>query len=273
MAGVREILVPLVRQSTQGAYRMYEYDDVFYNYINTGALKSAHHMLPLLIEALPTPINSVLDVGCGVGAWLAVWKSLNVEVLGLDGSYVDTERLLVDQREFIPKDLNKSFSLDRRFSLAQSLEVAEHLPPSSASDFIASLCRHADMVLFSAATPGQGGENHINEQNYTYWRDHFRSQGYAMYDPVRHRVAGNLAIKPWYRYNTFLYVNESCSPELLEKLLPFRVEPCQTPLDIAPLYYKLRRQIVRILPPPLSTLLARVKKNLFRLIAKFKLDE
>jgi SAM-dependent methyltransferase len=252
---------------------MYEYDDVFYNYINAGALKSARHMLPLLIDVLPKPINSVLDVGCGAGAWLAVWKSLNVEVTGLDGSYVHMDQLLIDQSEFVPKDLNKSFSLDRRFSLAQSLEVAEHLPPSSAPDFIASLCRHADMVLFSAATPGQGGENHINEQSYAYWREHFQNQGYAMYDPVRHSIAGNLAIKPWYRYNTFLYVNESCSAELLEELLPFRVEPGHTPSDIAPLLYKLRKQVIRILPPSLSTLFARIKKNLFRLIAKFKFDE
>ena len=252
---------------------MYEYDDVFYKYINAGALESARHMLPALMKVLPAPINSVLDVGCGVGAWLAVWKSLNVEVLGLDGSYIHLDQLLIDQNEFIPKDLNADFVLDKRFSLVQSLEVAEHLPPSSAPGFVASLCRHADMVLFSAATPGQGGENHINEQTYSYWRHQFQTQGFAMYDPVRPSLAGNLAIKPWYRYNTFLYVNERCSPEVLEKLLPFRVEPGQPPLDIAPLLYRIRKQVVRILPPPLSTLLARIKKNLYKLIAKLEIDE
>jgi len=252
---------------------MYEYDDVFYNYINRGAQESARRMLPPLLAALPVPIESVLDVGCGAGAWLSVWKSLGAQVMGLDGSYVKTEQLLIAPEEFIAGDLRTHFSVDRRFSMAQSLEVAEHLPSSAAAGFVASLCQHADLVLFSAATPGQGGENHINEQPYSYWRRLFQQQGFAMYDPVRQSVLGDKAVMPWYRYNTFLYVKEECAPHILAGLAAYKVDSGQAPPDIAPWIYRLRKRLTRVMPHPLSTFLAIIKKNLFRLSLKLKSGE
>ena len=33
--------------------------------------------------------------------------------------------------------------------------------------------RHSDIVLFSAAPPGQGGHGHVNERSYEYWRGEF----------------------------------------------------------------------------------------------------
>ena len=206
-------------------------------------------------------------------AWLSVWKSYGAQITGLDGDYVRPDQLLIKQEEFVAADLRAGFALDRKFSLAQSLEVAEHLPESVANLFVESLCRHSDMVLFSAATPGQGGENHINEQTYGYWRDLFQQHGYAMYDPVRCAIAGNSVVKAWYRYNTFLYVNEHCTAEVLERLTPFRVDPSSTPVDLAPMAYKARKQLVKVLPASTSTGLAVIKKNLFRLSLKLKRSE
>jgi hypothetical protein len=34
------------------------------------------------------------------------------------------------------------------------------------------------MVLFSAAPPGQGGEHHVNERTYEFWRGLFARHGY-----------------------------------------------------------------------------------------------
>ncbi|WP_435201864.1 hypothetical protein [Qipengyuania sp. 902] len=64
-----------------------------------------------------------------------------------------TEPLVTD---FLPQDLSQPFDLAQRFDLVQTLEVAEHLPETSARDFVASIARHGDIVLFSAAVPGQG---------------------------------------------------------------------------------------------------------------------
>jgi hypothetical protein len=252
---------------------MYEYDEVFYNYINRGAISSASVLLPPLISALPCTIESVLDAGCGAGAWLSVWKSMGVEITGLDGDYVRSEQLLIDTDEFIATDLRIGFSLQKKFTLAQCLEVAEHLPPSAAAGIVESLCQHADLVLFSAATPGQGGENHINEQPISYWRALFAKHGYALYDPVRQAVSGNSNVKPWYRYNTFLYVNKECPMHIREGLARHRVASEQLPKNFEPLLYRARKQLIRALPDQISTLMAIVKKNLFKLSFKLRRHE
>lgn len=252
---------------------MYQYDDVFYQYINSGSAASARQLLPELIAVLPEPVHTVLDVGCGAGAWLSIWKTLGASVTGLDGGYIDKDQLLIDENEFIAADLKSGFSLGKQYSLVQSLEVAEHLPQESAATLVASLCAHSNLVLFSAATPGQGGENHINEQPHAYWRDLFKAHGFAMYDPVRAAVRDNREVMPWYRYNTFLYVSSSSPAVMLEKLQPYLVAADADARDLSPPAYRLRRQLVRLLPRRLSTLIAVAKKKLFTLSLRLKRAE
>jgi SAM-dependent methyltransferase len=249
---------------------MYKYDENFYYYINRGAMDSARVVIPTLLSVLQTPVTSVLDVGCGAGAWLTVWKSHADTVLGLDGNYVRPQQLLVSPEEFQPTDLSAAFDLNRPFGLVQSLEVAEHLPASSSAGFVQSLCRHSDFVLFSAAPPGQGGENHINEQPYEFWRELFRQQGYEMYDPVRRALLANKSVKPWYRYNTFLYVSNRLSAEISPALSAHRVEQGARVVDLSPPVYQLRKRLVSLLPGPASTALAIVKKTVFRIFFKLK---
>jgi SAM-dependent methyltransferase len=111
----------------------------------------------------------VVDVGCGDGAWLSVFRELGVNHrFGLDGDYVDRRLLQIPQDQFSATDLSLPFRLPCTFDLAVSLEVAEHLPPQSAEDFVDSLTRLAPVVLFSAAIPLQGGTHHLNEQ----WPDY-----------------------------------------------------------------------------------------------------
>ena len=78
---------------------MHSYDDVFYEYINIGSVKSARVVIPYISEIID--VSSVLDVGCGQGAWLSIWKDQgDIEVVGLDGGYINSERLMIDERHF-----------------------------------------------------------------------------------------------------------------------------------------------------------------------------
>jgi SAM-dependent methyltransferase len=243
---------------------MYTYDDEFYRYINAGATRSAEVMIPLLRACVPHEITSVLDVGCGAGAWLSVWKQQACQVTGLDGEYVDSSRLLVDAAEFLTRDLRQPFSLERRFDLVQCLEVAEHLPAQRARGLVQDLCEHGDLVFFSAAPPGQGGENHINEQSYAYWRDLFAEQHYTMYDPLRRLLLDDDSVMPWYRYNSFLFANARQLPQCHAALASTRVDNGADPEDVAPAVYRMRKQLVRLLPVTLATGVAITKKTLFR---------
>ena len=249
---------------------MYQYDEKFYRYINQGAQISAKSILPIVEQALSMQVKSVLDAGCGEGAWLSVWKSMGANVVGLDGAYVNAQQLLIDEAEFVATDLSRGFDLQQRFELAQSLEVAEHLPEASADGLVNSLCKHADIVLFSAAPPGQGGENHINEKPYCYWRDIFAANGYRMYDVIRPAVLTDRNIKPWYRYNTFLYVNENVAPDLHRTLADNRVAAEGPVPDLSPYAYQLRKRVVSLLPAGMSTLLARIKGAVNRLWGRIK---
>ncbi len=244
---------------------MYRYNERFYDYINAGSAESARRLLPELLRVLQRPVASVLDVGCGAGAWLSVWKTLGARVTGVDGEYLQPRQLLVAPDEFQAADLRRRLELGRRFDLVQSLEVAEHLPAASAAVFVDGLCRHADLVLFSAAPPGQGGENHVNEQPYGYWRDLFAARGFLMYDAVRPAVIADTAIRPWYRYNSFLFVNRDAEPDLHRRLAERRVAATGEVPDLSPVAYRWRKGLVRMLPRPAATALARLKKTANRL--------
>ena len=152
------------------------YTDRFYEVDLAGSFRSAQRIVPLL-RSLIDP-RSVLDVGCGNGAFLKAFSLAGVaDILGVDGDYVPRERLLIDMANFRPTDLAKPLALGRRFDLVMSLEVAEHLPAAAAPSFVRSLVEHGDVVFFSAAVPGQRGANHVNEQWPSYWAKLFAAHG------------------------------------------------------------------------------------------------
>ena len=107
---------------------MHEYDNNFYRCLASFAVRSAEQIVPMLSALLP--IKSVVDFGCGQGAWLSVWRKAGTSVMGIDGPYVDQRHLMIDPDEFSASDLSQPINLGRRFDVVQSLEVAEHLPRS-----------------------------------------------------------------------------------------------------------------------------------------------
>ncbi len=66
-----------------------------------------------------------------------------------------------------------------QYDIAISLEVAEHLPEKVADRYVGLLCGLSSIVIFSAATPGQSGTDHVNEQPHSYWIEKFSARGYS----------------------------------------------------------------------------------------------
>jgi len=180
------------------------YTKSFYEEMRNGSRRSAEVIVPLVLQLLT--VRSVVDVGCGDGNWLAVFRKLGVEdVLGLDGDYIDQDVLQVPAEYFQVADLTRPFRLKRTFDLAVSLEVAEHLPGERAAAFVESLTRLAPLVLFSAAIPYQGGNHHINEQWPDKWAEHFREHDYVPVDFIRKQIWQSDAVEFWYVQNTLLF--------------------------------------------------------------------
>lgn len=179
------------------------YDAAFYSRHKSQSFTSASKVLPVVQELID--FRSVVDLGCGTGAWLAACADLGLtDLLGIDGSYVDPCTLIIDINRFMPHDLTTPLNVVRRYDLAISMEVAEHLPESAADVFVQSLCSLSDAVLFSAAVPGQGGTNHINEQWPDYWGRKFAQHGFRMIDCVRPEIWDDESVSAWYRQNAFL---------------------------------------------------------------------
>jgi hypothetical protein len=241
---------------------MHVYDRVYYDYINTGSIRSAEVLLPIATRYFN--VRSVADFGAGQGAWLSVWQRLGVsDVTALDGAYVDPDALLVPKEAYVPADLSRQVRLGRTFDLVQSLEVAEHLPPSAAEQFVDNLVTHSPVVLFSAAAVGQGGEHHVNERPYGYWRGLFSDRGYLMFDLIRPFVAHEPAVEPWYRYNTFVYIDRNRLGSLPAAIQSFEIHRDDPIPDFSPLAYRIRKMVIRRLPVGAVTGLAVLKKRLY----------
>ncbi len=183
------------------------YDRGFFERLQPGSTRSAAAIVPILLNLIAP--RSVVDVGCGQGAWLASFRQHGVDdVFGIDGSWVDPRSLDIPPDRFKSADLSETLSLDRRFDLVMSLEVAEHLPPTSAETFVRSLTELGAVVLFSAAIPHQGGVVHLNEQWPEYWAALFGRFGYTPIDCLRPCIWDNPDVDCWYAQNALLFVAE-----------------------------------------------------------------
>jgi hypothetical protein len=238
------------------------YDNAFLQYTAQSSAYSARATTSILSAQLG--VKSVLDVGCAMGTWLHAWAECGVtDYHGVDGDYVDRRRLEIPTTAFTAVDLSAKFDLGRQFDLVQSLEVGEHLETRAAEGFVDSLARHAlRYVLFSAAPPGQGGEFHINERPYEFWREKLARRGFVAIDAVRPAIAVDARISYWYRYNTFLFVRHEALAGLPADLRT-KVVAESTPLaDVSPLPFRLRKAFVRLLPYRMQHEIARLKAHI-----------
>jgi SAM-dependent methyltransferase len=180
------------------------YNKRFFAHVHETASASAMAAVPVILDLIQP--KSVIDVGCGTGDWLLAFRKYGVnDIFGIDGEYVDRSLLAFSQENFRALDLTKPFDVERTYDLALCLEVAEHLAPECASNFIESLTKLAPIILFSAAIPLQGGTHHVNEQWPEYWAELFASKGFVPLDILRKRLWNNDQIDVWYRQNILFF--------------------------------------------------------------------
>jgi hypothetical protein len=193
------------------------YDEAFFETLNQESGSAARLVLPHVFRIV-RGVASLVDIGCGAGAWLRVARELGVtDILGLDGAPA-LDGLLIPEEAFQRTDLEQRLfegeAPPRRFDLALCLEVAEHLPETRAESFIAEPTRFADVILFSAAIPGQGGTHHLNEQWPGYWERLFAQHGFTPFDVFRPLLWEEAAIPVWYRQNMILYASPAGAERL-----------------------------------------------------------
>ncbi len=194
-------------------YRVLPHDvayskDFFIEVMDGPASSSAPTMAQSIVDELHP--HSVIDVGCGSGALLAALRDLGVRVHGFEkakgGLAMCAERGL----DVTAIDLATGrFPPGTAADVAVCFEVAEHIPARFASHLVSSLTGVAPVVLFSAAPPGQGGTDHVNEQPACYWADLFSEKGYSQDRRLQEslvrqwRASANVA--DWYTANLLVF--------------------------------------------------------------------
>jgi SAM-dependent methyltransferase len=143
---------------------------------------------------------SVLDVGCGLGGYVRMFKNWGVScALGLDGSSVSEAHL--SPEDYRTHDLREPLELSQRYDLVICTEVLEHIDVQYEQIAIATVARHArDVIVFSAADEGQPGIGHVNCHRMSYWLTLWQQRGWAphVFDSLAIR---SLATFSWFRHN------------------------------------------------------------------------
>jgi 2-polyprenyl-3-methyl-5-hydroxy-6-metoxy-1,4-benzoquinol methylase len=125
-------------------------------------------------------LGSIADVGCGQGIYAAEFQNRGIRVVGCE--YAESGRRASRRRgvEVYPFDLSQPQDAlpGVPYDAAVTIEVGEHIPQHLAHSFVAYLTSTSNLVIFTAAAPGQGGHGHINEQPKSYWVAMFRSAGF-----------------------------------------------------------------------------------------------
>jgi SAM-dependent methyltransferase len=197
--------------------------------------KAASNIVPLLIKMFK--VDSIIDVGCGLGTWLKIFNELGIEdYLGVDGDYINLQLLQIPQSKLLIADLERDLEIKRKFSLVLCLEVAEHLSQTRAASFIKDLTKLGDRIIFSGAIPYQGGQNHLNEQYPDYWISYFKDENFQVQDSIRPLIWNNNEVDWWYRQNILVF----------EKNLNANSNYCVNPLITKELYINKLSEIEKL---------------------------
>lgn len=144
-----------------------------------------HALATIVCFGLP---KTMLDVGCGDGTWVRIYRSLGCNAFGVD-QIADKEG-----NAFLHRcNLVNKYLLSTPVDLITCLEVAEHLHPSAHSTLCETLCDNlaegrGNLLIFSSAHPGQGGSIHISERPAPYWHKEFHLRGLNYRDDLTTRL-------------------------------------------------------------------------------------
>lgn len=171
-------------------------------------IDDADHIVDQLIKEFDP--DCVIDLGCGVGHHLSSFVDRGVDIHGVEGSSNAFPYLQVPNDSVEFHDLRTPYSPPREFDLVVCFEVAEHLPKGAADTLVDSVVQCGSDVAFTAATPKQDGNHHINLQSNNYWIDKFNDQGYQYCGDQTQKIRNRISVEKatWVPKNLMLFTQQ-----------------------------------------------------------------
>lgn len=182
-------------------------DEFFERHLEKQWLKEANLTVKILFDVFHP--KSVVDFGCGVASYLHFFSKLGVEVRGYDKSKEALKHSLVNQGVVIKHDLRKPLQLTCKYDLAICFEVLEHISRKYEDQVLNTLCSFSDIICLSAAIPGQGGMEHINERPHEYWIRKMRERNFHFERSetlsLRAMLESEIKEMPWIKQNLMVF--------------------------------------------------------------------
>jgi SAM-dependent methyltransferase len=174
------------------------------------ALVDAPAVVSAILATFPDR-RSIADVGCGSGAFAAEFRRRGRSVVACEHAVGGRFVARLQGVEVSRFDLDRvpPATLPSDLQLVYCFEVAEHCTPAQGQRLVEFLAKLAPAVVFSAASPGQGGLGHINEQDAGYWIEAFGKHGVVLAEveteSLRQRFAGAGLEAPWFAANALVF--------------------------------------------------------------------
>ena len=147
-------------------------------------------------------VNSLVDLGCGLGDYVKNFLRNNINAVGFDGN-PNTPELTNNLCKVL--DLSVPHKFDEPYEWVLSLEVGEHLPAKFEDVFIQNLHNNNKYgIILSWAVKGQGGHGHFNEQNNDYVKSKICALGYVNDVEAEMNLRNNSSL-PWFKNTTMVF--------------------------------------------------------------------
>ncbi len=142
--------------------------------------RDAYRLLADCIHEVVGVQESALDIGCGIGLQTARLKELGwAKTLGAEYTPAAIE-LREPGVEIIPFDLTAPATGYHVSNTVICTETAEHIPAGFAERIVENVTMHArNLIVWSAASPGQEWPGHVNLQDPGYWLRLFKDKDWV----------------------------------------------------------------------------------------------
>jgi SAM-dependent methyltransferase len=166
--------------------------------------ETMHMFDPVLCEKIISacrPYETIIDVGCGNGAYVFALDKAGYSVVGYDGSPSTPE---ITKGRCMVMDFSNPVDMGL-YDVVLSLEIGEYIPRQYESVFIdniTSAARH--MLILSWAIEGQGGTGHVNCRNNDYIIEAVEAKG-LVFDPELSAELRQGVFLPWFANTIMIF--------------------------------------------------------------------